>query len=113
MTNQNLLSRIVVITDAQSGAYGAIGKKGFILSKEQACYLIYKEGFRPNGLTNACAFDVDTIYFLEVGTHHIWCLGQSKFVSFHPWKPPIIKRMTLEEIEEELGYKVHIVEEEK
>lgn len=110
MTNKNLLSHIVVITDTQSGAYGAVGKKGFILDREQACYLIYKEDFMSNGLTNTYTFNDDVVYFLEIGTNKIWCLGQSRFVTFHPWKSPIVKAMTLKDIEEELGYHVHIIE---
>ena len=124
--NENIFNKIVEIINAPNGAKGINQTFGLIIDRDTANTLL-KQNFKKNGIINENTF----YYFLPFkpifkenvlyGNQYdykgeIWGLGD-KFEDIHLknvitgeiYNKPV-KKMTVEEIERELGYRIKIVD---
>lgn len=101
------LSELVKITQTTEGAYGAIEKYGFIISMEHANFLTSELKFASSGHYYS---QINEVYFLDISSQVVYGLGRIEDVKTQKLIfQNKIKEMTIEEVEQELGYPIVII----
>ena len=107
-------NNIVKILNAPYGSTGIINHIGTIISKDIAMNLINNYEYTSHGIENSTIYFIPHFFKYSKGPQ-VWGLGHNikDIYYINVTNPnPKVKKMTIEEIEKELGYKIEIVDEE-